>query len=164
MIVALNSFTYCCDDVDLLMFLLLHTCRLNRHSVWKSPKMSHLNFSILAFTTNFCPIKIDMSGNTVWQQASSFQKNRQIVPFLAFLINFFHSKCKLVSLAILNATFCAIFNHCDGAEIKLVNFPHFWKFQKVTFWYYLCFSFLSKIKMSKIDLDCNRFFSTLAPL
>ena len=31
-------------------------------------KMSHLNFSILAFSTNFCPCKIDLSGNTVWPQ------------------------------------------------------------------------------------------------
>ena len=27
--------------------------------------MSHLNFGILAFSTNFCPIKTDLSGNTV---------------------------------------------------------------------------------------------------
>ena len=40
-----------------------------QHSVWKSPKMSHLNFWILAFSTNFCPIKTDLSGNTVWPQA-----------------------------------------------------------------------------------------------
>ena len=32
------------------------------HFVWKSPKMSQLNSSILAFSTNFCPIKIDLSG------------------------------------------------------------------------------------------------------
>ena len=29
---------------------------------------------ILAFSTNFCPIKSDLSGNTVWPQASGFQK------------------------------------------------------------------------------------------
>ena len=29
---------------------------------------------ILAFSTNFCPIKSDLSGNTVWPQASDFQK------------------------------------------------------------------------------------------
>ena len=28
-------------------------------------KMSYLNFLILAFSTNFCPIKTDLSGNTV---------------------------------------------------------------------------------------------------
>ena len=27
---------------------------------------------ILAFSTNFCPIKFDLSGSTVWQQASDF--------------------------------------------------------------------------------------------
>ena len=36
--------------------------------------MSHLNFSILAFFTNFCPIKSDLSGNTVWPQPSGFSK------------------------------------------------------------------------------------------
>ena len=35
------------------------------HSVWKLLKMSHLNISILAFSTNLCPIKLDLSGNTV---------------------------------------------------------------------------------------------------
>ena len=38
------------------------------HIVWKLLKMSHLNFWILAFSTNFCPIKSDLSGNTVWPQ------------------------------------------------------------------------------------------------
>ena len=28
------------------------------HSVWKSPKKSHLNFGILAFFMNFCPLKM----------------------------------------------------------------------------------------------------------
>ena len=46
--------------------------------------LSHLNFLILAFSTNFCPIRSDQSGNTISQQASGFQK----VTFLAFLINF----------------------------------------------------------------------------
>ena len=31
------------------------------HNVWKSPKMSHFEFF-----TNFCPIEIDLSGNTVF--------------------------------------------------------------------------------------------------
>ena len=35
------------------------------HSVLKSPKMSHLNFLLLSFSPNFCPIKSDRSGNTV---------------------------------------------------------------------------------------------------
>ena len=41
--------------------------------VWKSSKMSYLNFSILvlAVGTNFFPIKIDLSGNTVWPSFKS---------------------------------------------------------------------------------------------
>ena len=50
--------------------------------------MSHLNFWILGFSTNFCPIKTDLSGNTVWPQASVFPKNSPNWPFWAFSINF----------------------------------------------------------------------------
>ena len=42
-------------------------------------KMSHLSFSILAFFTNFCPIKIGLSGKLTVLG---------ILPFWAFLINF----------------------------------------------------------------------------
>ena len=38
------------------------------HSVWKSSKMSHLNFWILAFSSNFWPFKTGLSGNSVWPQ------------------------------------------------------------------------------------------------
>ena len=41
-------------------------------------------FGILAFFTNFCRIKIDLSGNTVWPQASSFQKLAQMDQFWHF--------------------------------------------------------------------------------
>ena len=58
------------------------------HIVWKLLKMSHLNFSSLAFSTNFCPIKIDLSGNTVWPKASVFQKLAKMDHFLAFFIHF----------------------------------------------------------------------------
>ena len=51
----------------------------------KIPKMSHLNFSILAFSTNFCSIKTDMFGNTVWPQASGFKKTRQNEHFYELL-------------------------------------------------------------------------------
>ena len=74
------------------------------HSVWKSPQKSlslqhkqkelknditffenqpksqclkistNVSFSIFAFPTNFCPIKIDLSSNTVWLQASALQE------------------------------------------------------------------------------------------
>ena len=46
-------------------------------------------FLMLAFSTNFYPIKTDLSGNTVWPQASGFQKLAKI---LAFLINFYPLK------------------------------------------------------------------------
>ena len=46
----------------------------SRHSVWKSPKMSHLNFWILAFSTNFCPNKIDLSDNTQNVNVSRFAR------------------------------------------------------------------------------------------
>ena len=45
-----------------------------KHIVWKLLIMTHLNFWISAFSTNFCPTKTDLSGNTVWPQASGFQK------------------------------------------------------------------------------------------
>ena len=45
--------------------------------------MSHLNFSISAFSANFWSIKSDLSGNTVWPQALGF-KIRPNGPFLAF--------------------------------------------------------------------------------
>ena len=49
------------EDILLTMFENCSKCR-----IW--------NFWILAFSTNFCPIKTDISGNTVWPQASGFQK------------------------------------------------------------------------------------------
>ena len=58
------------------------------HCVWKSSIMSHLNFSIMAFSINFCPIISDLSGNTVWPQTSGFSKTRQNWLFLAFLMHF----------------------------------------------------------------------------
>ena len=47
-------------------------------------KMSNLNSLILAFSTNFCPIKSDLSGNTVWPQASDFQKLAKMDHFWHF--------------------------------------------------------------------------------
>ena len=54
---------------------LLKTWSVTRHTVFESkPKCLILNLSILAFSANFCPIKSDLSGNTVWPQASGFLK------------------------------------------------------------------------------------------
>ena len=60
--------------------------------------MSHLNFWILAFFANFCPLKTDLSGNTVWPQASGFQKLAKIDHFWHFSLTFVHSKRKRSSL------------------------------------------------------------------
>ena len=49
-------------------FLFLSSNSRPYHIVWKLLKISYLNFSTLAFSTNFCPIKSDLSGNTVWPQ------------------------------------------------------------------------------------------------
>ena len=54
------------------------------HIVWKLAKMSYLNFCFLAFSTNFCPIKTDLSGNTVWPQASGCQKLAKMDHFWHF--------------------------------------------------------------------------------
>ena len=54
------------------------------HNVWKLLKMSHLNFSISAFSTNFWPIIIDLSGNTVWPKASGFHKLAKMDHFWHF--------------------------------------------------------------------------------
>ena len=49
---------------------------------------------ILAFSTNFCPIKTNLSGNTIWPQASGFQKLAKMDHFWHFWLTFVHSKCK----------------------------------------------------------------------
>ena len=83
------------------------------HSVRKSLNMSHLSFSILAFSTIFCPIKIDLSGNTVWPQALDFQKLAKLAIFGIF--------DELLSTQNVNKArfarnvecdFLAIFKHC----------------------------------------------------
>ena len=61
------------------------------HNVWKLLKMSHFSFLFLAFPTIFRPLKIDLYGNTVWPQASGFQK-------IAKLTIFGHWKFKRSSL------------------------------------------------------------------
>ena len=73
------------------------------HVVCKLLKMSHLKFSILALSTNFCPIKVDLSGNTAWSPASGYQN----MPFWAFFRNFcpLNMQMQLASLAMLNETF-----------------------------------------------------------
>ena len=47
---------------------------------------NHPKYRILAFSINFCTIKIELSGNTVWPQASGFQKLVKIDHFWPFFI------------------------------------------------------------------------------
>ena len=54
------------------------------HNVWKLLKMSHMNSW---HCPSICPIKIDLSVNTVWPQASGFQKLVKIDLFGLF-VNF----------------------------------------------------------------------------
>ena len=54
-----------------------HLC----YTAWKSPKMSQSIFAIWAFSSNFCPIKVGLSGNTVWLQASGSQKSPKLTIF-----------------------------------------------------------------------------------
>ena len=89
----------------------IHTRMHTLHSVFKLPKSIFgisapftlfENYSkcriwyfwILAFSTNFCPIRTVLSGNTVWPQASGFQKLAKLTIFWHFLSTFVHSKCK----------------------------------------------------------------------
>ena len=58
----------------------------------------------MAFSTNICPIKSDLSGNTVSPQASNYLKFAKMGHFLPFLIKF-------RQLAMLNDTFSVIFKH-----------------------------------------------------
>ena len=83
--------------VAISLIFLRRTTKSHQHSVWKSSKMSHLNFRILAFSTYFWPIKTDLSGNTVWPPASAVQKSPKYTIF-AFSITFVHSKYKRSSL------------------------------------------------------------------
>ena len=43
-----------------------------------------ISFLVLAFFTNFCPIKTDLSGNTVWPQALGFQNLAKMDIFWQF--------------------------------------------------------------------------------
>ena len=56
--------------------------------------MSHYNFLNFGIFRN-CPIKIDLSGNTVWPQVSGLQKIAKIDHFWHFIFTFVCSKCHI---------------------------------------------------------------------
>ena len=53
----------------LYVFYLKILILINPQCLKIQPKMSYCSFSILAFSTDFCPIKIDLSSNTVQKLA-----------------------------------------------------------------------------------------------
>ena len=67
---------------------------LNVHSVWKPPKMSHLSFSILAFSPIFVLLKLTC-----------------LVALFDSKLQVFKNSPKRTSLALLSKTFSSIFEH-----------------------------------------------------
>ena len=94
-------------------------CKQKLKNVWKLLKMSHLNFWILPFSTNFCPFKTDLSGNTVWPQALDFQKLAKMEHFW----HFFHSKYKRSSLR----SQCRLSQRIENSYKWYLFFAHFAK-------------------------------------
>ena len=68
------------------------------HIVWKSPKMSHLSCSILAFSIIFCPNKMTCLVTLFDRKFQVFKKLVILAIFLHFQWTFVHSKCKRSSL------------------------------------------------------------------
>ena len=90
--------------------------------------IENVSFDIFNFGnfTIICLIKSDLSGNTVWPQASGFQKIANMDNFWPFQLTFVHSNCKrssLGSLAKSNATFSVIFKYCgDPYDAELLYY------------------------------------------
>ena len=80
----LKSFLSFCSSSRKQEFLLVIDCFWPKKSLEYNSKCL-----ILAFSINFCPVKIEHSGITVWPQASGFQN----WPFLAFLMKVCSSIC-----------------------------------------------------------------------
>ena len=64
------------------------------------------------FSFNFCPVKIDLSGNTVWPQTSGFQKLAKLTNF-GISMKLLRSQC-----LICNETFSVIFKHCENRQLR----------------------------------------------
>ena len=73
-LICIGNLSYCLDALHLHWPYKVKMLLDVVHIVWKLLKMSHLSFWILAFSINICPSKTDLSGNTVWPEASGFQK------------------------------------------------------------------------------------------
>ena len=66
---------------------------------------------IFAFSINFYPIKIDLSGNTLWP----------IWAGIIYKLLFIQNVVLLASLAMLIETFCVIFKHCEYIYLPGLN-------------------------------------------
>ena len=71
-------------------------------------------FLVLPFSTNFCLIKSDLYGYTVWLQASAFQNLSKLDHFWHLYRTFVHWKCKRSTLRtqFWMRLFGVIFKHC----------------------------------------------------
>ena len=74
----------------LLCYLLTLFENYSKYRIWF--------YLILAFSTNCCLIKSDMSGNAIWPQAAYFQNFAKMDNCWHFLLTFLHSKCRHSSL------------------------------------------------------------------
>ena len=120
----------CVWNRSIKMCILFHwgcvnTCMLHLHThwtllcpeiVWKLLEMSQLNFDI---STNLCPIKYDLSGNTVWRQAS----------ILSILV-IFHELLSTENVKVARFAFSVIFHHrqytytevCQKVLVQFMSF------------------------------------------
>ena len=57
--------------LDVQLSMRYYASRTHCLKITQNVEFKFLN---MAISTNFCPIKTDLSGNTVWQQGSGFQK------------------------------------------------------------------------------------------
>ena len=115
-----------------LVWILLHCFTLFEN-------YSKCRIWILAFSTNFCPIKVDLSGNTVWPQASVFQNLAKMDHFWHFQWTFVHSKCKRSSL--LSQCWMRLFLWFSNTVLKYVRQIGYhglrrWRFIWRFFWWY----------------------------
>ena len=88
---------------------------------WKILKnVAFKRFLILVFSTNFCPIKIDLSGNTIWLQTSGFQKMRLLMWFsntvLTLQSSYPVSFCMLLVTFFLAKLFFRLLSNKNGSK------------------------------------------------
>ena len=67
-----------------LNFIRNHLVTLYFWNIYGDFQIQFCPKSFLAFSTNLCPIKSDLSGNTCWPQASDFQKLAKMDIFWCF--------------------------------------------------------------------------------